>query len=315
MPSSSVQAFLDPEEFAAGIRAAEIEITLEQRGSFAANLTRIDLHRLWMQRFSESGPRIFHIGHKAGRAIFSFLIEPGPEVIARGMPVAADHIVRNGVCDDFFHRTTGPIRWAAMSLPAVEMTAVGVAMIGADLGPRTDAEIVIPRPAAFARLRRLHAAAGRLADDAPEIIENPEAARGLEQALIGAVAECLARGDGAEDRCAGRRHEAIMRRFYRALEAESDRALYLPELCAAIGVAERTLRVCCHEHLGVGPKQYLLLRRLHLAHRALGEAIPGKATVTDIATQFGFWQFGRFAGEYRALFGESPSATLRRQPA
>ena len=38
------------------------------------------------------------------------------------------------------------------------------------------------------------------------------------------------------------------------------------------------------------------------------------ATVTEIATEFGFWQFGRFAGEYRALFGEPlpPRSTARR---
>jgi adenylate cyclase len=36
------------------------------------------------------------------------------------------------------------------------------------------------------------------------------------------------------------------------------------------------------------------------------------ATVTDIALANGFSQLGRFAGQYRRLFGELPSATLRR---
>ena len=60
----------------------------------------------------------------------------------------------------------------------------------------------------------------------------------------------------------------------------------------------------------MGPKHYLLLRRMHLARHALRNATPEATTVTDVATQYGFWQLGRFAVEYQSLFGESPSATL-----
>ncbi len=102
----------------------------------------------------------------------------------------------------------------------------------------------------------------------------------------------------------------ILRRFRRAVEENPDQPLYIPELCASIGVSDRTLRVCCQEQLGMSPKRYLLLRRMHLARRALRESAPTATTVTEIATRYGFWQFGRFAGEYKSLFGELPSATL-----
>ena len=64
----------------------------------------------------------------------------------------------------------------------------------------------------------------------------------------------------------------------------------------------------------MGPAQYLWLRRMNLARRALRLADPGKTTVTAIATEFGFWELGRFAVQYRQLFGELPSATLRLAP-
>jgi AraC-like DNA-binding protein len=202
-----------------------------------------------------------------------------------------------------------------MSLPVEEMASIGAAMIGCDLTPPRDALLITPPSPVVARLQRLHAAAGRLAEEAPEIIANLDAAHGLEQALIEAMISCLAEGAVRGDSLAQRQHEIVMRRFRRVLEENPDQPLYIPEICTAIGVSDRTLRACCQEHLGMAPKRYLLMRRMHLTRRALRKSTPEATTVTEIATRFGFWQFGRFAGEYRTLFGELPSATLHHPPA
>ena len=51
-----------------------------------------------------------------------------------------------------------------------------------------------------------------------------------------------------------------------------------------------------------------------MARRALKNADAERTTVTEIASDYGFWEFGRFSVAYRALFGESPSTALRRSP-
>ncbi|MGC2203166.1 MAG: hypothetical protein WA633_23880 [Stellaceae bacterium] len=81
MPSSSVRTFTDPDDYAAAIGATRAEATVMGRAHFTAKLARIDLHRLWMQRFSDNLPRVMHSAQRTGRAIISFRTEPGPSFL------------------------------------------------------------------------------------------------------------------------------------------------------------------------------------------------------------------------------------------
>ena len=77
-------------------------------------------------------------------------------------------------------------------------------------------------------------------------------------------------------------------------------------------VSERVLHKAFQDTYGVPPSRYLRRMRLTEARRALLLAQDRNVTVTEIATDFGFAELGRFSVEYRAVFGECPSATLRR---
>jgi len=315
MPSSTVRTFTDPNDYATSVRGGTVKLTVAERGQFSAKLTRIDLHRLWMQRFSEDLARIVDATSlTSGRIYLSFRTRPGPSLLQGGLEMDPSHIVRHGPTADYYQYSSGAAHFATMSLPIEDFASLEDALAGLELTTSDNPMIVTPSPGAMARLLRLHAAASHLAEETPEIIANPEAARGIELALIEAMVGCLGHGQERESSLAQGQHATVMRRFRRALEENPGEPLFIPEICKAIGVSDRTLRKCCQEHLGVSPKRYLLLRRMNLVRRSLHAAAPDATSVTEVATRYGFWQLGRFAVEYGALFGERPSTTLQRQP-
>jgi AraC-like DNA-binding protein len=65
-------------------------------------------------------------------------------------------------------------------------------------------------------------------------------------------------------------------------------------------------------HVGTTPTDHLRRVRLERARRDLeaGDPVRGD-TVAEIATRWGFAHHGRFAIDYRRVFGCSPSHTLR----
>ena len=141
----------------------------------------------------------------------------------------------------------------------------------------------------------------------PELFELPEVVSAIEQQLVHLLVRCLAEGVVATTKSGNLRHRTIIARFEEFLEAHPNKPLYLIDVCSFVGAAERTLRCACEEQLGMGPIRYLTLRRMYLARRALTREIPFTATVTQIATDNGFYELGRFAVAYRKLFGETPS--------
>jgi AraC-like DNA-binding protein len=58
---------------------------------------------------------------------------------------------------------------------------------------------------------------------------------------------------------------------------------------------------------------YLRRLRLQKAHAELAAHRPDELTVTAAASQWGFLHLSRFAEQYRRLFGESPSETLKNE--
>jgi AraC-like DNA-binding protein len=311
MISCSVRTFTDPDECAAAQNNSTNETTVWRSGAYSAKHVRIVLPHIHMQRLSESLPRTTNVQMWPNRAALTFQTAPGPCQMRNGVESGLGVVQRTRPGQSYYEQSSGPASIASVSLSIEDMAIVGPAVLGQAHTPHGDTHAIRPSPETMGRLLRLHAAAGTLAEDAPEVLANPDAVRGIEQALTEVMLACIA-GEAHEDRTAQGQHAAIMRRFQRAIERSEGQPLYIPELCREVGASVRTLQACCHEHLGMGPKHYLLLRRMNMVRRALQEGSPSETTITEVATRYGFWQFGRLAVEYKALFGETPSATLAR---
>ena len=106
-------------------------------------------------------------------------------------------------------------------------------------------------------------------------------------------------------------YRRIVARFEEVARANLERLAHVSELARLVGVTPRTLERAVRSVHATTPIEFLRALRLIEARQTL-TSCGSATTVTEVATRFGFHELGRFAGEYRNRFGESPSETLRR---
>jgi AraC-like DNA-binding protein len=309
-----VRDITDPDEAAAALYPTKAEILPVGSGQFARSFVSIDFPGLRLRSFLEALPRLVHVNRAPDRAHIGFLLDESfNPIVVDGLEVDTGALVQFGRERESTHRSFSRIGWANLSVSHVELDWLSSGIGGHDLAAGRTPRLLMPGPTKMRRLRALHASVIALAKQSPELLSESGLLRSIEAAVMEAMVDCLGSPEQQRHSPAQLRHAAILARFRELLDANLDRPLYLPEVCAAIGVSHRALSYSCQDFLGMPPKRYFFLRRMHMVRRVLLESDRRATTVTEVATRHGFWEFGRFAVQYKMLFDEMPSATLRRE--
>jgi AraC-like DNA-binding protein len=310
---AETSVFKTPEEFEASFQGGQLDgLVLPKPGKFEVTLTRLKIGRVWAQRCSENLERSVNSATSARVPIQFFEDDSASLYAMNGAEIATDCVLQFRPHSRHFSRTSGAFRWATMSLAPSDLQNASKFVADCETD-QLSSDIRIMRPSAerLARLRRVHRAVGCLAALQTQPTDMPIVLDFLEQDLIVAMVGCLVSGATETSHRASHRRKAIMDSFRDWLEPNLDRPVHVLEACKALNVPARTLNLCCHDYFGMGPKHYLLLRRMRLARKAL-LAADESTTVTAVAINLGFWDLSSFAAFYHSIFEELPSATLHR---
>jgi len=309
MPGSRASVLGEAEDFQAALSADGVAgLLVTGSGQFRARLTQIRLDGCRLAAVEEALSRIAFVAVPAGMVLVSFSIDGGPSPVWGGIEARTGEILTLGPGQRVHARTPGRAHWGVIRVPGQQLAQYGRALNGARFVVPSVARWR-PPPAVVRQLRSLHRAAIRMAEARAGALTDLQAAHGLEQQLLHALIECLSQ-EAEEETANGRRHRDILARFEDLLVAEPSAGI--ADICAALDVSQRSLRECCKEHLGMGPSRYRYLCAMQQVHRALRSGNSDTTKVSGVAARYGFRGLGRFATRYRALYGELPSATLRR---
>jgi len=147
--------------------------------------------------------------------------------------------------------------------------------------------------------------------------DEKEKCRATQDHILGAIVSLLmTREDhdraAHEKRSQTRQHRwECVRRIREYVIEEAPFAVTVPELCRRFHMSRRTLQYCFEEVTGLSPTAFLRSIRLNGARRELRRLLRNERSVAQIAVDWGFNHLGQFSQDYRHLFDELPSETLR----
>jgi AraC family ethanolamine operon transcriptional activator len=213
---------------------------------------------------------------------------------------------------EFELATRGPFDIVAISIDRDHLDAYSQRVDGVRfLGSLVQNEVLDSAVQANDGLRALLLATLATARETPQLLAQDAARHAMTDALCDALMArfgTLTHQAGAADTTAATR-QRVVREARRYMQAHADAPISVPQLCEALHVSRRTLQYSFQDVLQMSPVTYLRALRLNGVRRELKRG--GDEAVADRAARWGFWHQSRFAADYKHLFGELPSETLR----
>ena len=111
--------------------------------------------------------------------------------------------------------------------------------------------------------------------------------------------------------CEARSVPNYLRRAEEFIVANLTNPPSLDKIARVADVSASTLTRSFQRRYGVSPMAFMKQRRLEMVRGQLLTARDEGKTVTGIAMEHHFFHLGQFSVDYRKIFGESPSETLR----
>lgn len=148
----------------------------------------------------------------------------------------------------------------------------------------------------------------------PEVHEHVASAKAIAEAVMNASLDALSARSAQRvpSRCGGQSvQRAIIERARNYILTNRENPPTVSELSVHLRMSRRGLHHAFMNVLGINVTTFLRYVRLHGVRKDLVRA-QATDSVSGIACKWGFWHMGMFSAYYKALFGETPSATLRR---
>ena len=310
MSRSVASVFGNPEDFQAALREdGVLSLLVTGNGPFRARLTQVALDHMHLSAGDEHLSRIAFVSVPTDTLLVSLPIGDRPGPIWGGVEMQASELMTFGPGQRIHARTDGPRRWGVIRLSSEDLAEYGRAFSGAEFALPPIARWR-PRRAALRQLCHFHRAAIRTAEARLAALADSEAAHGLEQQVIHALILCLSARPVNQETEAASRSRGLVARFENLLLGEPFPSMH--RVSVTLGISKRILREYCQKHLGMGPDRYRRLRGMQLVRRALQSGAAETSSVCEVAKRYGFRDLRRFVINYRALYGELPSAALQR---
>ena len=95
MAISSVLNCIEPDQMEAAHVVSRAEVVPIARERLTWKVTRVELDEIWLVHVQESGPRIRYVELAQERTFLSFLVQPGPDVVVRGVSRLPCSLIRH----------------------------------------------------------------------------------------------------------------------------------------------------------------------------------------------------------------------------